>query len=246
MTTRVLTLSDLAADVARSLVRVSTVGQTARLSTPLVYPGGGMVGVELSRLRDQFLVTDSGSAHREAGLLGGERAFVRLAREVAERFGVRFDNDMIFDMNVAEGDLVAAVIAVANAAKTAVETTALHLASTPHADHRAALWDRLERIYNTRSVEKRKRVRGSTDVWEFDAVVEHGGKLSLFEVVPPHPISVSSAVTKFLDVRDLGETAPNRVAVLVRKAETPHLSLLARTARVVSATDPDDVFRRAA
>jgi hypothetical protein len=30
-----------------------------------------MVGVELSKLRDGFLVSDAGAARREAGLLGG-------------------------------------------------------------------------------------------------------------------------------------------------------------------------------
>lgn len=246
MTTATLTVSDIAAELARSLIRVSGTAETARLSTPLLYPGGGMVGVELSRLRDGFLVSDAGAAHREAGLLGGERAFVRIAREIAERFGVHFDHDMIFDMDVSEAELALAVIAVANAAKTAVETTALHLAATPHADYRAALWDRLERIYSPRSVSRRKRVRGSSDEWEFDAVVERQGLLSLFEVVPPSANAVSSAVTKFLDVRDLGETAPNRIAVLVKRDETPHLNVLARTARIVRASDPDDVFRRAA
>jgi hypothetical protein len=32
---------------------------------------------------------------------------------------------------------------------------------------------------------------------------------------------ISSAVTKFLDIRDLGETAPRRIAVLIKKTETP-------------------------
>jgi|RhiMetdeSRZDD1v2_1073273.scaffolds.fasta_scaffold5134256_1 hypothetical protein len=54
------------------------------------------------------------------------------------------------------------------------------------------------------------------------------------------------AVTKFLDIRDLGKVAPNRVAVLVKKDETPHLTVLARNAQIVRADDPDEVFRRAA
>ncbi|WP_271525918.1 hypothetical protein [Bradyrhizobium sp. CCBAU 53380] len=40
---------------------------------------------------------------------------------------------MIFDLDVAEPHLVAAVMAVANAAKTAVENTAMHLAPAEHA-----------------------------------------------------------------------------------------------------------------
>src|SRR5260370_30063112 len=113
-------------EVARALIRVSAREECVRLSLPLLYPGGAMVGVELSRLRSGFLVSDAGSARREAGLLGGERAFHRIAQDVAKRFGIRFDHNMMFDVDVEETQLVAAVMAVANAAKTAVENTAIH------------------------------------------------------------------------------------------------------------------------
>src|ERR1700738_3994954 len=144
-------MTEIATEVARALVKISIRGQAARLSMPLLYPGGAMVGVELSRLRSGFLVSDAGGARREAGLLGGERAFHRIAQDVAKRFGIRFDHNMMFDVDVEETQLVAAVMAVANAAKTAVENTAIHLATAEHADHRAYLWDRLERAYGLKT-----------------------------------------------------------------------------------------------
>jgi hypothetical protein len=233
--------------VAGALVRLSMHdGQTARLSTPLLYSGGSMIGVEISRLRDGFLVTDAGGARREAGMLGGERTFVRIAGDVARRYGVRFDQNMIFDVEVADDELVVAVISVANAAKSAVETTALHLAATEHSDYRAMLWNRLERIYEPNLISRNHPIRGSSEEWKFDAVVTIGSNLALFELVSPHANAVSSAVTKFLDIRDLGEAAPRRVAVLIKKDETPHLPVLARTARVVRMDDPDDIYRHAA
>jgi hypothetical protein len=76
-----------------------------RLSLPLLYPGGAMVGVELSRLRDGFLVSDAGAARREAGLLGGERAFQRIAHDVAKRFDIRFDHNMMFVAEVEYRDI---------------------------------------------------------------------------------------------------------------------------------------------
>src|SRR5215204_2203717 len=148
-------ISQIAADVARALVRVTSRGEAVRLSLPLLYPGGSMVGIEISRLRDSFLVSDVGGARREAGLLGGERSFARIARDVAERFGVRFDHNMIFDLDVPEPELVTAVVAVANAAKMAVENTAMHLASVEHAGFRAYLWDRLEGVYGAKVVARK-------------------------------------------------------------------------------------------
>jgi len=241
-------LSEVAGAVAQALIRVSTNNETARLSLPFIYPGGSMVGIEISRLRDDFLVTDAGGARREAELLGGEKSFYRIASEVAQRFFVRFDHNMFFDLNVDEPQLVSAVVAVANAARTAVENTAMHLASVEHADFREYLWDRLEMSYGPNAkIERRTfRFKGSAEQWDFDAGVQSDRQISLFEIVTPNANSVNSAVTKFLDVRDLGTLAPRRVAVLTKIDKTPRLAVLGRTARVISIDAPDDDYRKAA
>jgi len=239
-----LSLADIAAQIARSLVRVSSNDQMAQIATPLLYPGGSMVSVEFSRRRAGYLVTDAGGARREAELMGGERSFARVAPEIAERFGVRFDHNMIFDLDVAESDLAVAVISIANAAKTAVETTATHLAAGEPADFRISLWNRLEGLYGPSKVTRKRRVRGASDEWEFDATVLMKERLTLFEVVAPHPNAVNSAVTKFLDIQDLGDNAPRRIAVVIKKKDTPHLPVLARTAEIVPLDAPDKVFLR--
>jgi hypothetical protein len=240
-------VKQIAEEVARALVRVSSREEAVRLSLPLLYPGGTRVGIEISRLRDAFLVSDAGGARMEAGLLGGERAFQRIAHDVADRFAIRFDHNMMFDLDVSESELVVAVVAVANAAKTAVENTAIHLASVEHADYRAHLWDRLEAAYGLSSITRKPRsFRGAAEQWEFDAAVERGGALALFEVVTPNANSVNSAVTKFLDVRDLGETAPRRIAVLTKIGTTPRLPVLGRTARLLTVDASVDEYRAAA
>jgi hypothetical protein len=196
-----------------------------------------MVGVEISHLRSGFLVSDAGSARREAGLLGGERAFQRIAADVAKRFGIRFDHNMMFDLDVAESHLVSAVMAVANAAKTAVENTAIHLATTEHADHRAHLWDRLQAVFGSSFLREPISFKGaSSESYDFDAALRTHGHLTLFQVVTPNANSVNSAVTKFLDVRDLGDgIAPNRVSVLTNEDRTPRLLVLGRLRKVRSA-----------
>lgn len=248
MAVAALSIEHTANEVARALVRVSAREETVRLSLPLLYPGGAMVGVELSRLRSGFLVSDAGAARREAGLLGGERAFQRIAQDVAKRFGIRFDHNMMFDLDVAEGELVAAVMAVANAAKTAVENTAIHLATTEHADHRAYLWDRLQGVYGRAFAREPVTFKGaSTEVYDFDAAVKAQGRITLFQVVTPNANSVNSAVTKFLDVKDLGETvAPNRVSVLTNMDRTPRLLLLSRNSGILPADAPDERYRMVA
>lgn len=240
-------LSQIALDLSKALVRVSTNNETARISLPLLYPGGTMVGIEISRLRDGFLVSDGGIARREAGMLGGERSFVRIAHDVARKCGVRFDNNMMFDLDVTKSALLAAVVAVANAAKTAVENTAMHMASVEHADYRAYLWDRLEGIYGVQFITRKPlKIRGAAEEWEFDAGIQTQEKVTLFEMVTPNANSVNSAVTKFLDVRDLGDAAPSRVAVLTNLQNTPRLPVLDRTARILRVDASDDDYRWAA
>jgi hypothetical protein len=236
----------IAVEVAHALVRITPREESARLSLPLLYPGGSTVGVEISKLRDGFLVSDAGAARREAGLMGGERSFVQLAPDIAIRYGVRFDHNMFFDIDVVRNDLVVAVAAIANASKAAVEATAARLAAVEHADYQALLWERLQRIFNQRRVAQNFSFRGKSEVWEFDAAVQWHGKTSLFEVVTPYANSVNSAVTKFVDVRNLGEAAPNRVAILTNKEKTPHLAVLASTARWIGSNSNDETYKRAA
>jgi hypothetical protein len=248
MTVAALSIEQTANEVARALVRVSSRNDAVRISLPLLYPGGSMVGVELSRLRGGFLVSDAGAARREAGILGGERAFSRIAHDVAKRFSIRFDHNMMFDLDVEESHLVPAVMAVANAAKTAVENTAIHLAMAEHADYRAYLWDKLQSAYGSTAFKREPySFKGASENWDFDAAVKTRGNLALFQVVTPNANSVNSAVTKFLDVMDLGEKiAPKRVAVVTNRDKTPRLLVLGRTSRILPADASDEQYRLAA
>jgi hypothetical protein len=153
---------------------------------------------------------------------------------------------MLFDLEVPEAEIMPAVIAIANAAKSAVEATMMQLANRDTVDLRSILWSRLDRVFMGTHVERGGSVLGSSDKWQFDAVVHSRDRVTLFEIISPHANAVSSAVTKFLDVRDLGNGAPNRVAVLSDKERTPHIAVLARTARVIGQNDPDEVFLNAA
>lgn len=239
-------IAQIADEVARALVRITAREESARLSLPLLYPGGSMVGVEISRLRDGFLVSDGGAARREAGLLGGERSFIQLAPAIATQFGVRFDHNMFFDVNVERDDLVIAVSAIANASKAGVEETAMRLAAVEHADYQALVWSKLEHIFTPRAVAREAPFRGRHEDWEFDAAVQVHGRISLFEIVTPYANSVNSAVTKFLDIKNLGDDAPNRIAILTNKDRTPHFSVLTSTARWIGVNDNDETYLKAA
>jgi hypothetical protein len=240
------TIADIGQDVARAMVRVSTRDGVARISTPVLFPSGTKIGVEISHHRDGFLVSDMGGAALEADMAGGGRQFGRIAAEVAQRYGVRFDQRMLFDLEVPRNELTVAVVSVANAAKSAVEATIMQVAARETIDLRSILWTRLDRVFGGPQVQHEIKVRGSSDDWTFDAAVQSSRGLTVFEIVNPHANAVASAVTKFLDIRDLGDTAPGRVAVLPVRDRTPHLAVLARTAQIIAQDAGDDAFRAAA
>lgn len=240
------TLAHVAAEVARALSVAREDERGAYITTPLLYPGGAHALTRIVETENGYLVSDDGLGRFEADLLGGDRLFVRAAREMAERYGVRFDSDMIFDAEVPRDALVTAVIAVSNASKHAVEQTAYRLSDRRLNVEQNRLWARLDRLFGQKIVAREVTVRGASEAWTFDALVTGPHHMAAFDIVKPHGNSVTSAVAKFLDLKELGEKNYARVAVLTDKPETPHLLLLGRTAKIINASDDDSLYEMAA
>ncbi|MEC5383077.1 hypothetical protein VSX64_19805 [Aurantimonas sp. C2-6-R+9] len=241
-----LSLSSVAEEVARALAFAKSSNQGAMIVTPLIYPGGGRVVVRIAESENGYLVSDFGAARREADLLNGDRIFTRIARQVAMRFDVRFDSDMIFDIEVPRPALTMATMAVANAAKAAVQETAERLSERKADDQRRALWDKLDKVFPKLEVAREVTIRGASADWIFDASLISNGQRAVFDMVVPHNTAVHSAVSKFLDLRDMGISSPQRIAVLSDEKATPHVALLSRTAKIIPLRSGVAAFRSAA
>ncbi|MEC5322759.1 hypothetical protein [Aurantimonas sp. A3-2-R12] len=241
-----LSISSVAEEVARALAFATSSNEGAMIVTPLLYPGGGRVVIRIAESEFGFFVSDFGAGRREADLLGGERIFTRIARQTASRFDVRFDSDMIFDIEVPRPALVMATMAVANASKAAVQETAERLSEKRAEDQRASLWMKLEKVFPQTEIIREGSVVGASASWEFDAIVAKDDRQAVFDVVVPHTSAVHHAVSKFLDVRDLGDSAPSRIAVVTDEASTPHLALLGRTAKIIPLRSGAAAYRGAA
>jgi hypothetical protein len=239
----------IAEEVAKGLATSETVGGSAFVSTPLLYPGGTSVVVRMDQVTDdRFFVTDAGIAHKEAGFLGaGPRLFAPIAREAAARFGVRFDEDAFFEADTTRDDLIAAVTAIANASRTAVERVAYRLAERTDALARESMRERLIETFGKERVKPRWEELGdSHEQHEFSAAVVDGANVSaLFEVVTPSPQSANAAVTKFVDVGDRKER-PELIAVLSDRPKTPHLKIIGRSAKLIDLHADTQIWRRAA
>lgn len=235
----------IAKEVAQALAYAKETNGVPTVITPLLYPGGGRVVLRIEHSPEGYIVSDFGAGRREAELLDGGHLFNQIAKRAAERFAVRYDSFMLFDLEVPREALVTAAMAVGNASKYAVEATAEALSERRANDQRASLWQVLEGVFPSGSVFRNERFSGHSDAWEFDAVVRLD-RPALFQVVTPYPAAVNAAVAKFLDVKDIGSDRTIRVAVTTNQERTPHISLLGRTARIIALNAPKDSFRLAA
>lgn len=235
-------LSAIAKEVAMAMSYARETSAEPIIVTPLMYPGGGRVPVRIGHSEEGFLVSDFGSARREADMLGGDAVFAKIARDVAQRHEVRFDCDMIFDLHVPRNALAVAAMVIANASRSAVFQTAEKVSERKADEQRIALQAKLEDTFPKHALMMDAMVGGASSSWKFDAAVTQDGRLSVFDLVSPHAGSVNAAVAKFLDVKDLGSAAPNRIAVTLDRDATPHLALLGRNARVLPFASPKKTY----
>lgn len=241
-------LETIAAEVASSLATFELTAGAAFISTPLLYPGGSSVVVRVHQHGSRFFVTDSGLGHRETEMMGGGRLFQKIAPGVAVRFGISFDQEAFFATEAERDELVPAVTLVANASRSAVELTAYRVTDKLVKDTREIMKAKLIRAFDPRLVATDFEFRGaSNDSWSFDAAVRSDNGLSLFQLVTPAPLSVHSAIARFVDVADITAPGiPQLIAVLEDRDRTSHLRLVERSAKTIELGADVPVWQRAA
>jgi hypothetical protein len=242
-------LSAIAEHVAQALTHVSVKGGSAFISTPLLYPSGCHAVVRIDGTGDRWFVSDDGSAHLEAELMGGLASFRRIARPMADRAGVQFDERCFFVMEVDRDALPGAVIIVSNVSKQVAERTAFAIEERRIVLSRDVFEERLTRAFDAKSIAHEIPIIGASGKeWHVDAGITTDGKVSkLFEFVSPRSASVAAAVMKFTDIRALEN--PPSVAVLSDRARTEAalVLLLSRVAgAAIDATSEPEVYKSAA
>lgn len=226
---------EIAQEVASALSYSHQTNGDPVIVTPLVYPGGTRVTLGIRPLEHGYLVSDFGAGAREADFLGGSRIFGRIAREQAALNEVRFDSEMIFDIEVPREALVTAAIMVANASKTAVELTAFRLVERRHEIDLERLLGRVEEMLGATNVIRKAELIGASSHWEVDALVRRQGRQdAVFDLVAANVNSVNATVTKFLDLSRVTDTSFARFSVLADSEHTPHAAVLSSTSRLVT------------
>ncbi|MGA9268604.1 MAG: hypothetical protein WBV79_19430 [Rhodomicrobium sp.] len=239
--------SGLARDIAAALVSARADARGLVIKTPLLYPSNSTVQVRVDSLDGRFFVSDMAQAFQEAEMMGAPRTFKHHAPAIAKNAGIGFDQQAFFVAEAQEGQLIGAVMAVANCSSEAATVVAHKIAEKKNDDYINRLYDRLFHVFGKTAVTKEVEVQGaSATPWLIAARVEVGRQVSLFDYVSPHPNSIAAAVTKFGDIAQLVD-APERIAVAQNKpALGTRLTVLSRTANVIELGVSDQTIRELA
>jgi hypothetical protein len=250
MNTATHNLKTVAEAVARALVETNVKGGSAFISTPLLYPSGSHAVIRMDGTGDRWFVSDDGYGYLEADMMGGSATFRRIAKPLADRAGVKFDERCFFVLEVDRDALPGAVITISNVSKQAVERTAFAVEERRIAISRDVFEQRLTAAFGARAVTHHVTFIGASGKdWDVDVGITSDGKIRrLFEFVTPRSASIAAAVMKFTDIR-AAVGAPKTAAVLSDRAHTeaPLVALLSRVAgAAIDAADSPEIYQRAA
>ena len=163
--------------VAGQLVHVEHRRNVSFVRTPVLYPSGSTVVVQIRPVNSGFDVSDMSSAFQEAVSMGASHVFQRHARAIAEDAGVNFDGSAFNVLNVTERQLPAAMMEIASCSKDAVGLAMLRRADDRSSDELAdELYDRLAQVFRRPNVGRDTLVFGHSHTpWTVSILVRPEG-----------------------------------------------------------------------
>lgn len=240
-------LAQVADEIAREIISTEHIGSASLVKTPIMYPSGASVVVQITRHHDRYFVTDMGVGHQEAEMIGASNFYSRHGKDLAAHFGIRFNNQAFFVTEASRERLAGAATVVANCSAEATALSAYRAADRRFAEGADELYKRLTEIFTKPKVARDVDVAGSSSHhWRVAAVVSLDGHKALFEPVSKHHTSVVTASAKFHDIARL-DTPPARIAVVQNKRDMgDFINVLAQSATVIEQKEPDETIRKVA
>jgi hypothetical protein len=240
------TVAAAAEAAVAELVTTQHSGGSSFVNLPLLYPDGSFVTVKLDRSHTGVRVSDNGFAYRELEAIGASRSFAKTAAHVAEALDLQVDRRSVY-ADVPREQLVRAICDVSLASWQIADRVYARVADADEAEIEDYLRDRLPKVFGPALKAIDQKIKGpSTTEWEVSAIVERGGKMTVFHAVANHANSVFKTSAAFHDLVLL-EKPPNLVSVVRSKpALGSKFNILAQAGKVIEEEQPDEVYWRAA
>lgn len=227
-------------------------GRSARFRTPFLSPSGATIPIVMHPDDENgWMVHDDGFGALEAEMSGGINIYRQVARNIADREGLQFDQRMIFCTRVPEEWLPNAVIMLGSAVRQAIIRTAERQSTISHDLSRRVLFEKLELRFGASHVVRDAELIGRAgSTWKLDALISVPDRKwrAVYDLVTPHPNSIAAAFTKLTDIGQI-EDAPFRIAVKQRGArfESSQISLLSHaSSSVLDLDQPVDSWTKLA
>lgn len=221
--------------VSRSLSRHVLDGRRAMVSTSSMFPSGTTVAVQVEFDGATCLVNDMGNAQLEAELLGAsDYQFTRHGRTIAEQYGIGFDKNAFFVVQVPLENLEGAIRIVSSASCKAAMMVENSINEQRERNDRDLMIDKMIEYFGKDKVERDIEIKGASQhPWHFLGRVR-GDHPLVFDCVTPYAASISAAHTKFDDISRIPDR-PNRAVGLHDPAafKEPQIRLLQRVAPTI-------------
>ncbi|MEM8824176.1 MAG: hypothetical protein AAGF30_11240 [Pseudomonadota bacterium] len=229
-------LSDSITGIIGKLVSSRDSDEGIVITLPSLYPSGTPVMTRVSFDGHTCFVSDMGNALNESELMGASPiVFKNQARDVASSYGVRFDNHCFFALNVDISRVVGAIQVIGNASQKSVVLTESKMAERNDTQLRREFTDKLLSMYGHDRIETDVRFTGSsTHEWTFAGSIQTDRGLVLYDTATPHFSSVSSAHTRFADIRAVPMAPKGLVGVpSLTEMRLDYVNLLQQAANVI-------------
>ena len=228
------------------LSRIASIRTPARIETTTLLPSGAVASVVIQGAGcGTYSVTDNGSGRDDLLTLGHFKLTggdTRRANSIAEKFGLIFDGERFSLRDVAEDQLNAAIVFLAEAAREWAQATAEHAQRRSEVLVARQVEDRLRAIIPALQLDRERELIGaSTKRYRFDLVANlSNDRKAVFEVVSPNPNSLSSTHLKLFDLMQAHRDWPREVVTERESAwDSADINLLSGVATHVRSLGQD-------
>ena len=204
------------------------------LDLPILYPNGTYAIVDIEKNSENVWVSDMGRGLREAELMAIDNFYHPAAREKARDFGVKYDNNCIFALQIPIKYLESAIISVSNASVQAAAEAFRTASEAKSREEQDRVFDRISSIFGPGRVHKSLKLDGACSPWTVYNLVEgDNGKGAIFEPMSNHAFSISSKYQKFNDLRETESSLSLNVVVNDSNNLDPRAQMLSQCGTII-------------
>lgn len=234
-------------EALRRLSAAREVGQRLYVDLPIMYPSGALVVIEVSGGRSQYWVSDVGHGYLESEYAAAEAFYSKAAKEVADNFAVSFDGAAIFALEVPDGQLESAIVAVANASASAASLAIRRASEAKARQDNERVFDRVSAIFGSASVVKKVTLAGRHAEWEAHNVVRlPNARKAVFEFMSPQHTAAASKYLMFSDLRSRDPKLSLSVVVKDISALDEKSRIIGDVANIIGLSAEDRDFKHVA